>query len=210
MWIALEGIDGCGKSSLIEEVCKLLPITPYHRREFKANSAYIGVAQAHLHAIMWDIGDSRDLSPKFWLYVQAAWHTLARESREVPELAISDGWYYKFLARLCSDGYNQKELLEALQFVPKPDSVVLLRVNPEVAWLRKTFRPTELGIHSSADLGVGKEAFVRYQTRTQRALDLLAAEEGWALLEVPDSEALAETAQRLAALINDQIIGPIT
>jgi thymidylate kinase len=210
MWIALEGIDGCGKTALIDEVRKYVAVTPFHRREFEVDSPYVAAVREHLSAIMWGVGDSRDLSPKFWLYIQAAWHSLARESRDLPSLAISDGWYYKFVARLVGDGYDALSLLQALQFAPRPDRVVLLRVSPEVAWSRKSYRPTELGLHSPVQQGSGRDAFLSYQNRTQQALDSLAAAEGWSVLNVPDSEPLLETAQRLAVMIGEELSAPST
>jgi thymidylate kinase len=206
MWISLEGIDGAGKSTLARGLTgrfsnlRLLP-----RREISPATPYVDAAGRRLAQVMWEIGDSRDLSSTFWLYLQGAWHVLAYEGQAKDQSChyITDGWFYKFLARLAQQDYDLTMLFHVLQLVPKPDHVVLLDVSPESAWQRKTFRPTELGLHkqSSEPSMEDREAFIEYQRATYHHLLAIAEKNAWTIIPMQDGDSEVDSLNRVATAL---------
>lgn len=203
MLVSLEGIDGAGKTTIAQEVAKRLPnqVTFQSRKSIVSPSKYANSIAEQLARILWGSGDSRDVSPAFWLHAQAAWYVLLGENRDLDSrIALTDGWYYKFLARLHVQGYSLEWLEATFQRVPRPNEVILLDVEPSTAWNRKRFRPLETGLHLAEEQD-GYDGFVFYQNGTLGILREMAGRDGWRTLSVGAHEPLEITVQRVVELI---------
>jgi Thymidylate kinase len=205
MLICLEGIDGSGKTALARGVAEKFPhlVAFQSRRAAATTSPYAGAIAERLAKVLWGSGDSTDVSPTFWLYLQAAWYVLLAENRResrAAEIAITDGWYFKFVARLRLQGYDPRVLDATFSEVPKPDRVILLDVEPAVAWKRKAFRPLETGMHVPGSEG-GHAGFIEYQGGTLRILREMAERHRWDVLTVDSNEDIETSIERVASLI---------
>lgn len=176
-FIAMEGTDGVGKTSL---ACLLAdvsyetaaahvaagptPTTPPNvgvgalvfvpRRQISATSTYAAGLMEHLSTMLWHSGDAPDLSDAFWVSLQAAWFTAHTETVLGPLLGagfdvVVDGWLYKFFAKLLLQGFAEPDLAVLFERVRTPDAVLLLHADVSAVYDRRSdFRPAELGMHS--------------------------------------------------------------
>ena len=101
-FIAIEGTDGVGKTSLARRLADIsyetalarlteptAAITPdigggtvvfVPRRQVSATSTYAATLMEHLSTMLWHSGDAQDLSDAFWVSLQAAWFTAHTET----------------------------------------------------------------------------------------------------------------------------------
>lgn len=230
-FIAMEGTDGVGKTSLagrladasyatavarlagptatitLEVGAGTLVFVP--RRQISATSTYAATLMEHLSAMLWHNGDSPDLSDAFWVSLQAAWFTAHTETVVEPLLdsgfdVIVDGWVYKFFAKLLLQGFAEPDLAVMFDRVRMPDAVLLLQADVGAVYDRRgDFRPAELGMHADyGELGdLGRDTFVDYQTRTALNLQMLADRHGWRTARLDPDEPIPATAHRLAPII---------
>lgn len=200
MFIALEGIDGAGKTTLARWIAESRPekLKFVSRHTIIADSKFVEPIQKALSAVLWEYPESRDLSSLFWLYLQGAWHVMLGETtlKAVPNL-VMDGWYYKFLSRLIHQGVDQDKIEAVFALAPKPDAVILLNVDPMDAWSRKPYRLTEMGLHSSVQVDNAADAFAKYQEGTFRVLSTFAQKFGWTIVNVPAGESAEQTLARV-------------
>lgn len=230
-FIALEGTDGVGKTSLARHLADLdydAAITQLarstadtspnvgmgalafaSRRQISSTSTYAATLMQHLSTMLWHSGDALDLSDAFWVSVQAAWFTAHTETVLQPLLAagfdvIVDGWLYKFFAKLLIQGFTESDLAVIFDRVRMPDAVVLLHADAGAVFdRRRDFRPAELGMHASyGQLGdLGRDTFVDYQTKTARNLQTFADRYGWQTVALDPDEPVLATAHRLAPVM---------
>ncbi|MBE8523057.1 hypothetical protein ILP97_37140 [Amycolatopsis sp. H6(2020)] len=228
-FIALEGTDGVGKTSLARTLADIgyeaalarLARPASHppkadgalafvsRRQISATSAYAATLMEHLSTMLWHSGDAPDLSDAFWVSLQAAWFTAHTETVVGPLLeagfdVIVDGWLYKFFAKLLLQGFTESDLAVLFDRVLMPDAVVLLRADAGAVYDRRLeFRPAELGMHASyGDLDdLGRDTFVDYQTKTATNLKAFADRHGWHTVQLDPDEPISDTARRLAAIV---------
>lgn len=202
-FIALEGPDGVGKSTLAERLGDLDYTTAVarlgdadadigerglvfvSRRQISATSDYSSGVMSQLSNVLWHSGDAPDLPDAFWVGVQAAWFTAHATTVVQPLLAagydvIVDGWTYKFFSKLLLQGYTDSDLLAIFRRVRMPDTVVLLTADIGALYDRRQarFRPAELGMHAGySDLG--RDTFIDYQQQGLDNLHTYAARHGW-------------------------------
>ncbi len=230
-FIALEGTDGVGKTSLARHLADLdyetavtrLPQSTVHqvpdvgagaltfvsRRQVSATSSYAATLMGHLSTMLWHSGDAPDLSDAFWVSLQAAWFTAHSETVLGPLLdagfdVVVDGWLYKFFAKLLIQGFTEPDLAVIFGRVRMPDAVVLLQADVGAVFdRRKDFRPAELGMHASnGELDdLGRDTFVDYQTKTALNLQKFADQYGWHAVQLDPDEPIPATAQRLAPVM---------
>lgn len=139
MIVAIEGLDGCGKTAVCQELKRLHPEW-YFTREPSNNTLHGKLARARLQ------GDNTYPS-------EALLHLVILSSHE--EFAITGAILRDDPARLCitercaaisglvyqQDHYDMPSLLPLFRRgVPQPDVAILLRTDPEVARERRDIR----------------------------------------------------------------------
>ena len=225
-FIALEGPDGVGKTSLarclgemtyeaaVEAAAHGLrsgtgpagrrPLVFVPKRQISGTSAYAAKLMTHLATMLWHSGDAPDLPDSFWAGLQAAWFTAHAETVLQPLLSagydvIVDGWLYKFWSKLLIQGYAQHDLDVIFARVRMPDTVVLLTADISSLFdRRQQFRPAELGMHAGYST-LDRQSFVDYQ---QAGLDLLrsfAEQHQWPVVDLDLEQSAEDTAARIAS-----------
>ena len=230
-FIALEGIDGVGKTALARHLADLsyegaiakladraahettvergTALVFVSRRQISGTSAYAAKIMDHLATMLWHSGDALDLSDAFWVPLQAAWFTAHSETVLGPVLdadfdVVVDGWLYKFFAKLLLQGFTEADLDVIFKRVRMPDSVVLLQGDVGAVYDRRDhFRPAELGMHARYGTleDLGRHTFVDYQTKTARNLEGFAEQGGWQTAWLAPDEPPEATARHLEPLI---------
>jgi thymidylate kinase len=231
-FIALEGTDGVGKTSLARQLADLNYDTAttrlaqpradgpadagldglvfVSRRQVSVTSTYASTLMEHLSTMLWHSGDAPDLSDAFWVSLQAAWFTAHTEAVLRPLLdagfdVIVDGWLHKFFAKLLIQGFAEPDLAVIFSRVRMPDAVVLLRADPAGVFDRsRGFRPAELGMHGNygGPGDLGRDTFIDYQTKTALNLQKFADRYRWPTVHVEPDEDIPATARRLIPIID--------
>ncbi len=237
-FIAMEGTDGVGKTSLASRLADLTyepavawltepraTTTPevgvgtlvfVSRRQVSATSTYAATLMEHLSTMLWHSGDAPDLSDAFWVSLQAAWFTAHTETVVGPLLnagfdVLVDGWLYKFFAKLLLQGFTESDLAVIFDRVRMPDSVLLLLADVGAIYDRRSdFRLAELGMHAGyGNLDdLNRDTFVDYQTRTALNLQDLADRHGWRTAQLDSDEPIPAVADRLVPIIAELRTSP--
>jgi thymidylate kinase len=224
-FIALEGPDGVGKSTLAEKlgdldyataVAQLGTTTEAERglvfvgrRQVSMTSTYAAGIMNQLANVLWHSGDARDLPDAFWVGVQAAWFTAHASTVVQPLLdagydVIVDGWTYKFFSKLIVQGYTDADLQTIFARVCMPDTVLLLTADPGALYDRRqgSFRPAELGMHAAYG-ELGRDTFIDYQQRGLAHLLTFAATYDWRTVDLNPSASVADNTAPLAAVLTE-------
>lgn len=196
MIVVLEGIDGAGKSTLAPRLRDRM--APGYQRCFVLDKQTLRLSDAapdahidRLRKLIWrDDENDRDVfGPRHWIALIAAWYhavyaSVLQSLEPAAELAIVDGWYYRNLIktrlRLETDA---PELAAMFASIPPPDHVVLIDVDPEIAWKTRTgFKTTEIG-RWDGQCGSPCGGFVAYQSQIRAGLLADARDLGWQVIE---------------------------
>ncbi|WP_326580824.1 hypothetical protein OIE69_42460 [Actinacidiphila glaucinigra] len=226
-FIALEGIDGAGKTTLAREISDLsypdlfaveavpefrLPADPdgrylfISRRQESLTSEYSAKLMKQAATMLWYSGDSTDLPPSFWVTLQASWFTAHSETVLRPALeagynVIVDGWFYKFWSKLLAQGYRLEQLETIFDGVRIPDVVVLMETDVgSVFDRRSTFQPRELGMHAGYSR-LSRETFIEYQERGLANLREFGSRWNWRRFDLPPGEEVDVSAKRLRSVL---------
>jgi thymidylate kinase len=209
--IAVEGIDGSGKSTVAREITDALE--QVGRRAVLVSRATApeiadGYCAEHLRMLgrlIWDYPETAKTSAlgfPHWAHLLASWfaavdHTVIRPAVEDEACVVADSWYYKFAARFAL-GVGLKQALSFFRDIAVPDTVVWLDVPPETCLARRrTLRSTERGEWQDLDDG-GGAAFVEYQGKVRRMYRALATACSWEVVVATDRASVtAEVGRRL-------------
>jgi thymidylate kinase len=225
-FIALEGPDGVGKSTLAERLGELdYPAAVAHlrddahaenrglvfvsRRQISATSDYSAGIMKQLSSVLWHSGDAPDLPDAFWVGVQAAWFTAHASTVVEPLLeagydVIVDGWTYKFFSKLLLQGYTDTDLQTIFRRVRMPDEVLLLTADIGALFDRRQacFRPAELGMHAGyADLG--RDTFIDYQQQGLDNLRTYAARHHWRTVALDPGSSIDDSLSALTPVLTE-------
>jgi thymidylate kinase len=211
-FIALEGIDGAGKTTLCREVVKRLQypgVACCSGKEIARNPEFVEPIMTSLSALLWPKENTtfdHQLPVQYWIYLQATWYSLASEFVIQPRLregrvVLVDGWCYKFWAKLLHRGFDRDHLATIFSHATVPDMVLLLEPSMEDVWERKTdFKPHELGLHHNYP-ELGKSSFIDYQSRILTHLRNLARDMGWVSVAIDGKAPVEHNAEKIAAEI---------
>jgi thymidylate kinase len=213
-FIAIEGIDGAGKTTTAGRVAEVLGRDGF---VFRSNKhipddapALVQDSMRAIAALLWPGSDrlnDHELPGDYWLCLQGAWYSLLSRFVIEPLLqagtsVVTDGWYFKFAAKLLARGYSHGQVESVFGRLRVPDDVILLDVGPGVAWGRgRPFRLTEMGLHDGYD-SLGVDSFLHYQGRLRELLNGMAGSRGWSVVQVSDEDSpervIDLTAKRIA------------
>ena len=204
MFVALEGIDGAGKTSALRSAAEHLrargyAVTAFPKQHPPVEDPYVRRHLDALRSLIWEHPDDDPyyrLGQYHWVHLVASWfhavhECVVRPMRERGELVLVDNWIHKGLARLrLNESVDYDQVEGYFTAAGEPDLVILLDISPEVAASRKaSFTAIEAG-NLHAHIGINQTNFIRYQQRLRRELHWFAARDGWPV--VPASEATVE------------------
>lgn len=198
-FIAVEGIDAAGKSTVSQDLSKTMDGAVLLSRE-TATELLNGYARWHvarLRQLIWGYppgAHTSVLGVEHWRSLLTAWYAAVDELIVRPTLVggrdvVADSWYYKFVARLALT-IGLRRAGDSFAALSQPDTVVWLDVPPEICVQRRSsFRATEAGEWQAkrvADLSASDESFVSYQRRVREVYLRLAARHGWRTIRAED------------------------
>jgi dTMP kinase len=192
--IAVEGIDGAGKSTVAREVCDQLRAASIEAccADKKATGEVLPEVASRAEALrelIWNSEAPMDpFGSSHWILLIASWYSALDRiqplfSPQTDHLVIADGWYHRNVAKtIVRSGTDGRWLDSLFASSVTPDVVVLLDVDPGVAWTRcSEFTDTELGRWDGFD-GEPVDAFCGYQERIRQELVRMSDERGWVRL----------------------------
>lgn len=194
MIVAVEGIDGSGKSLLARLLAERLSargheVTLIEKHSLALPADFAGRRMAELRGILWpgEPEPSADaLGTEFYLFLLAAWFAgldrMIGASRE-RQILIADGSHYRVIAKAHLRGGLDIGWLEGLfARAPQPDVVLLLDIDPALAWRRRpAFKATEIG-RWDGQASPPDVAFCSYQGRVRELLLTFARRHGWLVI----------------------------
>jgi dTMP kinase len=192
--IAVEGIDGAGKSTVAREVCEQLRAASIDACCVDKKAAgYVppeveSRAEA-LRQLIWNSEAPIDpFGASHWILLIASWYSALDRiqplfSEHADQVVIVDGWYHRNIAKtIVRSGADEGWLDSLFESAVTPDVVALLDVDPAVAWTRRSdFTDTELGRWDGFD-GEPVDAFCGYQERIRQELVRMSDKRGWVRL----------------------------
>lgn len=191
MLIAVEGIDGAGKSTVAREIVERLQVISveacYADKKAAGQVAPDIAARADaLSRLIWNADAPVDrFGTSHWILLIASWYSALDRiqplfSAHSDRVVIVDGWYYRNIAKtIVRAGADERWLDSLFASAVDPDVVVLLDVDPRVVWTRRSeFTDTELGRWDGFG-GEPVDAFCGYQTRIRQELVRMSDRRGW-------------------------------
>lgn len=218
-FVTIEGIDASGKSSLVSGLVTLLrdrgcdAVAIQKKQTEGYTHPFVERAMRHLRAMLWDATPDDPvamLAESSWTLMHTLWYEVMQEHLIEPLLArhavvVSDGWFYKFLARHLVHAPGQATRTSVvMQNVRDADLVLLLDVSAEECWARRpAFRPSELGAHGTPapEATSARDQFLAYQGRVSAELHAMAAQPFWRTID-----AGGKTPDRIVAQMADAVM----
>lgn len=217
MIIVLEGIDGAGKTTVAESLRQALrdqrfEVEYWPKSSAEFEDAFVRNQALSLRELIWDpIGGkpAEDvMGTHYYMFLIAAWFSIVakhrlRQIKENDTLAIFDGWFYRNIAKaFIRDKLDKAWLRTLFAGVSEPDLVMLLDLDPSVAWGRRSqFTLDEVGRWDGFD-GDGFNSYCTYQQSVREQLLEFAAEYGWTVINQTQTTSVEE----VVAKIRDQVL----
>jgi thymidylate kinase len=218
LFLAVEGIDGAGKTTAVRVAAEMLRgrgrrAVVIARDEVSWRSPYVAGHMGALRDLIWGEPPDApylDLGDEHWVYLQAAWYAASARCAVAPAVAdgaivLADTWGYKFLAKLALRPPGRVSLDAAWNLfhsIPQPTVVVHLHADPAAAAARKiTFTGSETGNREgTAELSAA--AFTGYQRSLAGVLESFAGTGRWTRVDASSlsaqevGEAVADIAEK--------------
>jgi thymidylate kinase len=220
LFVALEGIDGAGKTTTARTAAAVLrseghAAVALDRASLAGVSGYVAGHMARLRELIW--GERPDapyleLGDEHWVLLQAAWYSalswcVVTPLLEAGNAVIADTWGQKFLAKLqlrppgVIDVAWARAVFTAFR---EPDLIVHVRADPGNAAARKQgVSGSETGSGDGAPQ-LSQASFEAYQRQVRQVLDGFARQGGWVDLDVA-ALSPGEAGKALADLIRHRL-----
>ncbi len=200
LFIAVEGIDGAGKTTAARVAADVLRSRGRHavavaRGDVARCSAYVAGHMAALRDLIWGEPPDApylDLGDEHWVHLQAAWYAAFARCVVMPAVAggtivLADTWGYKFLAKLAlrpPARVSFDAAWKVFHAVLRPDVVIHLHADPAVAAARKpAFSGSETGNREGVP-ELSAAAFTDYQRDLAEVLESFAGKDGWVCVDI--------------------------
>jgi thymidylate kinase len=221
LFLAVEGIDGAGKTTAVRVAAEILRrrgrrAVAIARDEVSWRSPYEAGHMRALRDLIWGEPPDApylDLGDEHWVCLQAAWYAASARCAVAPAVAegaimLADTWGYKFLAKLALRPPGRVSFDAAWNLfhsIPRPAIIVHLHADPAVAAARKTaFTGSETGNRGgTAELSAA--AFTGYQLSLAVVLESFASTGGWTRVDA--SSLSAQEAGTAVADIAEKHLG---
>jgi len=211
--VALEGIDGSGKTTTVPIVAARLREKGYSAVEAEKRASIVQhpFAREQLDAVaarLWSVPhDARlgSLGTLNWVYLNSAYfagtHYALAAQLGPRDIVVFDNWINKFVARIASNGEMPlDEALDLIAPLPQPDFVFLLDVAPATAARRKQFSDLERGALRDGNLN-----FETYQAEVRENLLRMAKRFDWVVVS-PGDKTVEDVAEELADLVASRAV----
>lgn len=211
-FIALEGIDGSGKTTLSRMVAEHLSKYEVQSVNNKLiTNTFEGGTRVmrSLAELLWPKHHTFDdhlFPPEYWLHLQVTWYSLLsslvfEERLRDGERLLAEGWCYKFWAKMLHRGMNQEYVARIFQHVVKPDLVLFLDPPVDYVWDRKRdFKPHEMGLHQGYH-PLGRDSFIQYQSELRQCFLQIASAEEFVIVPVSRGERIEESVAKVSAKV---------
>jgi len=212
-FVSLEGIDGAGKTSLIKRLNELPDVGVVQKKMLSSDDHFVECQIEKIKNAMYPGFDGKfdhTMGSEYWIYLQCVWYDLIYKNliltaEKSLKFIVSDGWYFKFIAKVEQEGFSLEKLSEVFSLIPKPDLVVFLDVAPETACKRgKEFSYYEAGSHQG--LQKSRESFLAFQSNIRN--NLCRQQDGtWVRVPVNGLETLDVTFDKVSKILFGEILG---
>lgn len=185
LFVCFEGGDAAGKTTLASSVLDelerrgLSPVLVDKKSTEGFEPKYLTDRMTDLRRVLWDYPQEAPIwewGDHHWFHLIVSWFSLLDQCKIQPLLRegrciVADSWYYKLAARfLLKPHFERSFIFQSFAHLTKPDLVVLVDVDPQIAVTRRTtFSATESGRLDGHANG-GADDFVRYQERVLEEL----------------------------------------
>lgn len=199
VFIAVEGIDGAGKTTAARIAAEILRSRKRQavcvaREDVAWHTPYIAEHMAALRDLIWGEPPDTpylDLGDEHWVHLQASWYAAFARCVVAPAVAegtivLADTWGYKFLAKLALRPPERVSLdfaWSVFHSIQRPALVVHLHADPTEAAARKAvFSGSETGNREGTP-ELSRAAFANYQSGVAEVLESFAGRGGWACVD---------------------------
>jgi thymidylate kinase len=218
MLVAIEGIDGAGKTHtsklLFERLgARGLPVHLLEKDSVKFGDPFSDNRLDSLRAVIWPNEPEPASDPfgtHFYLFLLAAWFSslkpLASILSKQYDFLIMDRSYFRVIAKAHTrSGLDIPWLLSLFGEALTPDFVVLLDIDPALAWRRRTsFKATELG-RWDGFLVEAEQAFCNYQNAIRQILLQIAEKRDWLVIRQTSSTTPLQVVDRIEQALSSRL-----
>lgn len=211
MFCVIEGIDGAGKTALAADLQGDDRLTVVLKDDLDPAGSFADQRLARMHALTWSYDPTEEVwayPKRYWAHTLAAWFWMFYDHRLAGPIAagrvvVTDGWFFKHLARFMVDADGDFAALAAGLFaeLPQPDAVVLVDTPVADAQHRlgEAVKPSEAGAFSNPAAPTDRSGFADYQSAVAKMLFALLDGHAAVVVRPADPAGLADQLVTLGA-----------